>query len=148
MERPLSPLCFMRETGAPGLREKMSRHSLDAAAAYLARSGDCAGGRVGEGCLRCFVCRYFGSVDSSVEHRPTCIGAVRACGFIIQYLLHDWVKSQNVEYGVAPTRQQLVRQALLFVPDGLLEAVENRLRLPFHGDPPSQRTYLKRFRKA
>ena len=94
MERPLSPLCFMRETGAPGLREKMSRHSLDAAAAYLARSGDCAGGRVGEGCLRCFVCRYFGSVDSSVEHRPTCIGAVRACGFIIQYLLHDWVKSQ------------------------------------------------------
>ena len=35
----------------------------------------------------------------------------RACGFIIQYLLHDWVKSQNVEYGVAPTRQQLVRQA-------------------------------------
>ena len=42
----------------------------------------------------------------------------RACGFIIQYLLHDWVKSQNVEYGVAPTRQQLVRQALLFVPDG------------------------------
>ena len=148
MERPLSPLCFMRETGAPGLREKMSRHSLDAAAAYLARSGDCAGGRVGEGCLRCFVCRYFGSVDSSVEHRPTCIGAVRACGFIIQYLLHDWVKSQNVEYGVAPTRQQLVRQALLFVPDGLLEAVENRLCLPFHGDPPSQRTYLKRFRKA
>jgi hypothetical protein len=72
----------------------------------------------------------------------------RACGFIIQYLLHDWVKSQNVEYGVAPTRQQLVRQALLFVPDGLLEAVENRLCLPFHGDPPSQRTYLKRFRKA
>ena len=40
------------------------------------------------------------------------------------------------------------RQALLFVPDGLLEAVENRLCLPFHGDPPSQRTYLKRFRKA
>ena len=73
----------------------------------------------------------------------------RACGFIIQYLLHDWVKSQNVEYGVAPTRQQLVRQALLFVPDGLLEAVEkNRLCLPFHGDPPSQRTYLKRFQKA
>ena len=32
-------------------QEKMSRHSLDAAAAYLARSGDCAGGRVGEGCL-------------------------------------------------------------------------------------------------
>ena len=117
----------------------MSRHSLDAAAAYLARSGDCAGGRVGEGCLRCFVCRYFGSVDSSVEHRPTCIGAVPGLRFI-QYLLHDWVKSQNVEYGVAPTRQQLVRQALLFVPDGLLEAVENRLCLPFHGDPPSQRT--------
>ena len=64
------------------------------------------------------------------------------------YRLHDWVKSQNVEYGVAPTRQQLVRQALLFVPDGLLEAVENRLCLPIHGDPPSQRTYLKRFRKA
>ena len=61
-------------------QEKMSRHSLDAAAAYLARSGDCAGGRVGEGCLRCFVCRYFGSVDSSVEHRPhlhrSCTGLV------------------------------------------------------------------------
>ena len=62
-------------------QEKMSRHSLDAAAAYLARSGDCAGGRVGEGCLRCFVCRYFGSVDSSVEHRPTCIGAVPGLWF-------------------------------------------------------------------
>ena len=59
----------------------MSRHSLDAAAAYLACSGDCAGGRVGEGCLRCFVCRYFGSVDSSVEHRPTCIGAVPGLWF-------------------------------------------------------------------
>ena len=62
-------------------QEKMSRHSLDAAAANLARSGDCAGGRVGEGCLRCFVCRYFGSVDSSVEHRPTCIGAVPGLWF-------------------------------------------------------------------
>ena len=72
----------------------------------------------------------------------------RACDFIIQYLLHDWVRSQNVEYGVAPTRQQLVRQALLFVPDGLPEAVENRLCLPFHGGPPSQRTYLRRFRKS
>ena len=73
----------------------------------------------------------------------------RACGLIIQYLLHDWVKSQNVEYGVAPTRQQLVRQALHFVPDSLLEAVENLLEAAaFHDDPPSQRTYLKRFRKA
>ena len=49
---------------------------------------------------------------------------------------------------MAPTRQQLVRQALLFVPDGLLEAEENRLCLPFHGDPPSQRTYLKTFSES
>ena len=48
---------------------------------HLARSGDCAGGRVGEGCLRCFVCRYFGSVDSSVEHRPIWIGAVPGLWF-------------------------------------------------------------------
>ena len=55
-------------------QEKMSRHSLDAAAAYLARSGDCAGGRVGEGCLRCFVCRYFGWAQTHL-HR-SCTGLV------------------------------------------------------------------------
>ena len=55
------------------------RHSLDAG-----RRGclpHCTGGRVGKGYLRCFVCRYFGSVDSSVEHRPTCIGAVPGLWF-------------------------------------------------------------------
>jgi hypothetical protein len=128
-------------------QEKMSRHSLDAAAAYLARSGDCAGGRVGEGCLRCFVCRYFGSVDSSVEHRPTCIGAVPGLWF--HYTIPaSWLGQVSKCRVWGGPHKAAARQALLFVPDGLLEAVENRLCLPFHGDPPSQRTYLKRFRKA
>ena len=42
------PLWFIRETDAPGLRlepkKKMSRHSLDATAAYLARSGEAIAG--------------------------------------------------------------------------------------------------------
>ena len=125
----------------------MSRHSLDAAAAYLARSGDCAGGRVAKDAFDALFAATSAALIARLSTDPPASELYRACGFIIQYLLHDWVKSQNVGYGVAPTRQQLVRQALLFVPDGLLEAVENRLCLPFHGDPPSQRTYLKRFRK-
>ena len=84
MERPLF---FMRETGAPGLPLEPSKDvaSCFGRRGYLPRSrcssGDCAGGRVGEGCLRCFICRYFGSVDGSVEHRPTCIGAVPGLWF-------------------------------------------------------------------
>ena len=151
MERPL---CFMRETGAPGLPLEPSKDvaSCFGRRGYLPRSrcssGDCAGGRVGEGCLRCFVCRYFGSVDGSVEHRPTCIGAVPGLWF--HYTIPaSWLgQVSKCRVWSGPTRQQLVRQALLFVPDGLPEAVENRLYLPFHGGPPSQWTYLRRFRKA
>ena len=62
---------------------KTSHHALDAAATYLARAAPLVIVQVavGEGCLRCFVCRYFGSVDGSVEHRPTCIGAVPGLRF-------------------------------------------------------------------
>ena len=148
MERPL---CFMLGTGAPGLRLEPRKDVASffgrRGCLYLARSGDCAGGRVGEGCLRCFVCRYFGSVDSSVEHRPTCIGAVPGLWF--HYTIPaSWLGQVSKCRVWGGPHKAAARQALLFVPDGLLEAVENRLCLPFHGDPPSQRTYLKRFRKA
>ena len=129
-------------------QEKMSRHSLDAAAAYTSLALVIAQVAVSaKDAFDALFAATSAALIARLSTDPPASELYRACGFIIQYLLHGWVKSQNVEYGVAPTRQQL-RQALLFVPDGLLEAVENRLCLPFHGDPPSQRTYLKRFRKA
>ena len=69
MERPL---CFMRETGAPGLRlessKKTPRHALDAAAAYLSCAAPLVIAQVAMSPKDAF---YFGSADSSVEHRPT-----------------------------------------------------------------------------
>ena len=130
---------------------KTSHHALDAAATYLARAAPLVIVQVAVSAKDAFDA-LFAATSAALMARlstdPPASELYRACDFIIQYLLHDWVRSQNVEYGVAPTRQQLVRQALLFVPDGLPEAVENCLCLPFHGGPPSQRTYLRRFRKA
>lgn len=130
---------------------KTPRHALDAASAYLSRAAPLVIAHMAVSPKDAFSA-LFAATSAALIARlstdPPAYELCRACDFIIQYLLHDWVRSQNVEYGVAPTRQQLVRQALLFVPDGLPEAVEKRLCLPFHGDPPSQRTYLKRFRKA
>ncbi|CAL1161131.1 unnamed protein product [Cladocopium goreaui] len=130
---------------------KTSHHALDAAATYLARAAPLVIVQVAVSAKDAFDA-LFAATSAALMARlstdPPASELYRACDFIIQYLLHDWVRSQNVEYGVAPTRQQLVRQALLFVPDGLPEAVENRLCLPFYGGPPSQRAYLRRFRKA
>ena len=130
---------------------KTSRHALDAAAANLSRAAPLVIAQVAvspKDAFSALLAATSAALIARLSTDPPAYELCQACDFIIQYLLHDWVRSQNVEYGVAPTRQQLVRQALLFVPDGLPEAVEKRVCLPFHGDPPSQRTYLKRFRKA
>lgn len=130
---------------------KTPRHALDAAAAYLSRAAPLVIAQVAvspKDAFSALLAATSAALIARLSTDPPAYELCQACDFIIQYLLHDWVRSQNVEYGVAPTRQQLVRQALHFVPDGLPEAVEKRVCLPFHGDPPSQRTYLKRFRKA
>ena len=93
---------------------KTSHHALDAAATYLARAAPLVIVQVAVSAKNAFDA-LFAATSAALMARlstdPPASELYRACDFIIQYLLHDWVRSQNVEYGVAPTRQQLVRQA-------------------------------------
>ena len=100
---------------------KTSRHALDAAAANLSRAAPLVIAQVAvspKDAFSALLAATSAALIARLSTDPPAYELCRACDFIIQYLLHDWVRSQNVEYGVAPTRQQLVRQALLFVPDG------------------------------
>lgn len=70
----------------------------------------------------------------------------KACVFIIGYRLWKWLEEQNIVKGVAPPRRLFVREALAFIPEGLPEAVEQRLRRPLVGSDRAQRKFVQRFR--
>lgn len=113
MERPL---CVMRETSGPGLRLEPSKDvailwTPDAAAAYLTRAAPLVIAQVAVSAKDTFDALFAatsGALIARLSTDPLASELYRACDFNIQYLLHGWVRSQNVEYGVASTRQQLV----------------------------------------
>ena len=125
----------------------MSRHSLDAAAAYTSLALVIA--QVAVSAKDAFDALFAATSAALIARLSTGPHLHRSCtGLVVSLYNTCFMVGQVSKCRVwGGPHKAAARQALLFVPDGLLEAVENRLCLPFHGDPPSQRTYLKRFGK-
>ena len=71
---------------------------------------------------------------------------VAACRYVLEHRLYSWVTMQNCEFGVAPSRAQLVEQALMFQPTGAPANVSRYMTSVLSGPPRSQRKWLARFR--
>ena len=85
---------------------KTPRHALDAAAA-LSRAAPLMIAKMAV-LSKNTSSALFAATSAALVARwstdPPAYELCRACDFIVQYLLHDWVRSQNLEYGVTPTR--------------------------------------------
>ena len=71
-----------------------------------------------------------------------------ACRFIVELRLFWWVRCQNYEHGVAPTRAQLVRFAVSVAPSDVPLKLQGLVRQPLLGSARRQRKWLQRFRAA
>lgn len=71
---------------------------------------------------------------------------VTACRYVLEHRLYSWVTMQNCEFGVAPSRAQLIEQALMFQPTGAPTNVSRYMTSVLSGPPRSQRKWLARFR--
>ena len=71
---------------------------------------------------------------------------VLAGRYVVEDKLFHWVFSQNTEHGVAPSRSQLVEQALMCVPARMCAEAQGKLRALLSGKPRAQRKWLARFR--
>ncbi len=72
--------------------------------------------------------------------------AARAARYVVEHRLYSWLLEQNCNFGVAPSRAQLVRQALLLVPTELSADVRQALRTGLTSAARTQRKWLVRFR--
>ena len=70
-----------------------------------------------------------------------------ACRFIIEHRLFQWLKRQNCEQGVAPSRLQLVRHALSTLPQEPPLSVVDAVAKPLRGSARRQRKWLQNFRR-
>ena len=62
-----------------------------------------------------------------------------ASRYVAEHKLYDWVAEQNVVHGVAPSRSQLVEQALASVPPAAPRNVQEAVRFALAGQARSQR---------
>ena len=67
--------------------------------------------------------------------------------FIVEHMLFAWLQRQNVEQGLAPSRSQLVEQALANIPTLTPEDVKSYLNTVLASSDRSQRRWLAKFRR-
>lgn len=67
--------------------------------------------------------------------------------FIVEHMLFAWLQKQNVEQGLAPSRSQLVEQALANIPLLAPEDVKAYLNTILASSDRSQRRWLAKFRR-
>lgn len=72
---------------------------------------------------------------------------VRACRYVVEARLYEWLLDQNCHRGVAPSRGQLVKFALSIVPEEPPSEVQRRAEKPLRGSGRVQRRWLQSFRK-
>lgn len=66
--------------------------------------------------------------------------------YLMEHRLYSWIYVQNYEHGVAPSRAQIMAQALLCIPAQAPEQVRALLSEFLTGAPRKQRRWLARFR--
>ncbi|CAJ1441510.1 unnamed protein product [Effrenium voratum] len=84
----------------------------------------------------------------TMSMEPSGPNAAHAARHVVEWRLFLWLREQNCKHGVAPSRLQLVRHALLQVPEGLPAEREERVRRPLGGAARAQRKWLRRFRRG
>ena len=67
--------------------------------------------------------------------------------YVMEHRLFSWIKVQNQEKGVAPSREQICSQALDFIPAEAPDEVRFHVSALLQGSPRKQRKWLARFRK-
>ena len=67
--------------------------------------------------------------------------------YVMEHRLYQWICSQNQEHGLAPSRQQILAQALSHIPAEAPEQIRASLTLLVTGAPRKQRKWLARFRR-
>lgn len=77
---------------------------------------------------------------------PRISEAALAARYVMEHRLYAWVLEQNCVFGVAPSRAQLVQQALLGVPTDLSADVKQTVQLGLTATARTQRKWLARFR--
>lgn len=88
-------------------------------------------------------------VALELEPHKLCTWAERVCGvkYIVEHALFNWVQKQNMEQGVAPSRSQLVDQALASIPTLIPLDLQNHVRRVLASSDRSQRRWLSLFRR-
>lgn len=66
--------------------------------------------------------------------------------YLMEHRLYNWIYAQNHEHGVAPSRAQIIAQALFCIPAQAPERVKDLLSGCLTGAPRKQRRWLARFR--
>ena len=77
---------------------------------------------------------------------PRISEAALAARYVMEHRWYAWVLEQNCVFGVAPSRAQLVQQALLGVPTDLSADVKQIVQLGLTATARTQRKWLARFR--
>lgn len=67
--------------------------------------------------------------------------------YVMEHRLCQWICSQNQVHGLAPSRQQILEQALFHIPAEAPEQIRASLTLFVTGAPRKQRKWLARFRR-
>lgn len=131
-----------------------SGHNLDMAAEFLAfklRLGDdsmedmrCKFEQV---CMQEPVARVVELMNDQCVASRSMQVMTAACTFIVQRQLHAWLREQNCNRGVAPSRAQMIRHALSVVPSDCPLEVQACVGKPLRGSARRQRKWLRRFRQ-
>lgn len=72
--------------------------------------------------------------------------ALMALRYVLGFQLHEWVRMQNCDFGVAPSRQMMAEQFRQMVPKDLPPSLKAKVLTPLR-TPRSQRKFLASFRK-
>ena len=131
-----------------------SGHDLNVAAEYLAQKQLFPGSQIEER-LRAVERVYLKTPTCQIVKlmNDSCLADSRhaelkaACRFIIEHRLFQWLKRQNCEQGVAPSRLQLVRHALSTLPQEPPLSVVDAVAKPLRGSARRQRKWLQNFRR-
>ena len=88
-------------------------------------------------------------VALEMEPHKLCTWAERISGvkYIVEHALFNWVQKQNMVQGVAPSRSQLVDQALASIPTLIPLDLQNYVRRALASSDRSQRRWLSLFRR-
>ena len=131
-----------------------SGHDLSVAAEYLSQKRQFAGTQL-EDRLQAVERVYLQTPTCQIVQlmNDTCLEESRhadmraACRFRVQFELFEWLRKQNCEHGVAPSRLQLVCHALSTLPSAAPLAIVDAVAKPLRGSARRQRKWLQHFRR-